>query len=256
MKMGLSLVKLHILPFMLFVSLAIADDDLGWQVGVGVVTSDVLSDDAERPFFPNVRADNKQYMLIPNLKWQGEQWSVGAEGVGWRYRFDNDLRLQAKAGFPSSRVELSGERGWFRYGTSLSASYANGTTTTAGVNAAGFSYKQTIGFDERREDRKQELSFGAPLYISQKSSMIVIGSAFLNWENAAFIEHENELSTAVDPADYRHAGLNVFSVIPLSEPLTLLLSGTLQWNDKDLTEQLSTLPQLQANTFALLSYQF
>lgn len=237
-------------------NLVFAEDDLGWQVGVGVVSSDVVSTDADRPIFPSIRDNNKQYMLIPNLKWQGEQWSVGAEGIGWRYQFENDLKLQSSVGFPSSRLALSGQRGWFRYGSSLSASYSNGTTVTAEVNAAGLSYKQTLGFGERRDDRKQELRLSAPLFISQKRSLIVIGSGFLTWENAAYVEHENELTTSVAPADYRHKGLNIFTVLPLSEPLTLLLSGTLQWNDQDLTAQLSRLPELQANTFALLSYQF
>ncbi|WP_040556987.1 hypothetical protein [Reinekea blandensis] len=237
-------------------SVCFAEDDLGWQVGLGVVSSDLLTEDADRPIFPAVRDDNKQYMLIPNLKWQGEHWSVGAEGIGWRTRFENDLKLQSTVGYPSSRISLSGERGWLRYGGFLSASYSDGTTTTAGVNAAGLSYELTTGYNDRADDRKHKVSFGAPVFISQSRSTVVIGTAYVQSENAPFIENNNDLTTSVQPGDYRHAGITLFSPLSLSDSLRLILSGTVQWNDQDLVQQLPLMPDVQFNTFALLSYQF
>ena len=248
--------KAFVYPLLFATSLCLAEDDLGWQVGLGVVTSDLLSPEEDRPIFPSVRNDNKQYMMIPNLKWQGEHWSVGAEGIGWRTQFDNQLKVQSTIGYPSSRISLSGERGWLRYSGFMSAAYADGTTTTFGVNVTGLSYELTTGYDERADDRKHKLSFGAPVFISQSRSMVVIGTAFVQWENAPFIKNDNDLTASVMPGDYRHAGVTLFSPLPLSDSLRLILSGTLQWNDPDLVQQLPLMSDVQFNTFALLSYQF
>lgn len=235
---------------------AFADEDLGWQAGLGLVTSNIASEQADTPFFPYRRTDNKQVMLIPNLKWQGEQWSFGADGIGWRNTLNNGLEIRSMAGFPSSSLQLSGQQGWFRYGTRFSANYANGVTTTAGITAGPLTYDYTAGWGDREGDLRQKLSLGAPLYINQENDIVVIGSVYLQQENPDFIENDYELVQALDAGDYRHTGLSVFTVLPVGDRVTLVLSGTLQWNDKALTEQLNTLPDIQANTFLLLNYQF
>lgn len=239
----------------LLISRLYAADDLGWQVGVGFVSSDLLSEQRDTPVFPYVRTDNKQWMMIPNLKWQGERWSFGADGIGYRYRFSDNLQLSSNAGFPSSRIGLSGQQGWFRYGSTLSASYGNGLTTTAGINAAGLSYERTLGWGERGNDLSQKLSFGAPVFIAKNSDLIVIGSAYLQRDNADFLVNDYQLSNQLRAQPYQHTGLSLFSVIPVSDQITVLLSGSLQWNDEDLTAQVAAAKARQFNTFVLLSYQ-
>lgn len=232
-------------------------DETGWTVGLGVVSSDV-SPEAESPFFPSFRTeqDTKQYMLIPNLSYQWQRWSIGADGVG--YKVDNTLggSTSAKVGFPSSSASIAGQRGWFRYGVNSQLNYADGLLAGHGFTLGPLDYSIQYGLNDRSDELSQKLGLGFPLYLNQKAGLTVIGSGYAQQDNRAFSEQDLELGSPLAQENYLHQGLNVFAVYQANAKTTLLVSGTLQFNDEALVDEVARIEPVSFNIFTLFSYRF
>jgi hypothetical protein len=84
----------------------------------------------------------------------------------------------------------------------------------------------------------------------------VIGSGYLQQDNAAFSQFDLELTEPLAQDDYRHRGFNVFGVYQATPQVTLLLSGTLQFNDERLVAESEFTDDVQFNIFTLFSYTF
>ena len=230
-------------------------DENSWTVGFGVVSSDI-SPGEERPIFPSVRVENKQYMFIPNLSYQWGNWSLGADGIGWQYESLNGLKTNIKAGYPRSSASIGGQKGWFRYGIASNLSYSDGIDTTNAITAGPITYSATLGLAERSEELSQKVSLGFPLFLSQKNGITVIGSGYLQQDNAAFSQFDLELEDPMAQDDYLHSGINVFGVYQATPQVTFLLSGTLQFNDDRLVAESEFTDDVQFNIFTLFSYTF
>lgn len=245
----------------LFVTLLIAlcsfsfADETGWVVGLGVVSSDVNPDE-DRPFFPSIRNETKQYMLIPNLSYQWQRWSLGADGVGWKNKNRFGGTTAVKAGFPSSSFSIGGQQGWFRYGLSSSLNYSDGLIANQAITAGPIDYSVSFGFNDRSDELSQKIGLGFPLWINKEAGLTVIGSAFIQQDNRAFTL--SDIDTKIDLAEdnYWHTGLGAFAIFKANEQTTLLFSGTLQFNDENLVKQVELVESASFNIFTLLSYRF
>jgi hypothetical protein len=242
---------------LLWASTSFADDN-GWTVGLGVVSSDLTQGDNEKPFFPAIQTDTKQFMFIPNLQYKWSDWSIGADGIGWQKESLNGLTTSVKVGFPVSGIRLGGQKGWFRYGVASALNYSDGLTTTQGLTLGPITYSATFGLNDRNDEFSHKASFGFPLYLNQKKGITVIGSAFIQRDNTPFSEKEFETTFTGDDT-FQHYGANVFSVYKWDEHSTLLVSGTLQINDSALEERADDsdiAPEVTFNIFTLYSYSF
>jgi len=228
----------------------------GWNIGLGIVSSDLLNQEAPKTFFPVVRSDNKQYMLIPSLRYEWDRWSVGADGIRWKAEATNGLKTNVRIGFPASGISVAGQKGWFRYGLNSAVTYSNGIATTQGVTAGPLSYSATLGVADRGGDLSQKVSLGFPLFISKKTGITVIGSGFIQYDNSAFTLSDLDENTALAEDAYQHAGLNAFGIYKINEQTTFLLSASLQWNDASLVQEINNLKTVQFNIFSLISYSF
>lgn len=226
----------------------------GWTIGGGLVSSDVVNPEQSDPVFPAVQLENKQVMFLPNLSFRWDQWSIGADGIGWQTETLNGLKTQITAGYPSSRFSIGGQRGWFRYGLNSGLSYSNGVTATQGITLGPVGYEATLGLGDRADDFSQKASLGFPLYINQSAGLTIIGTGYLQQDNASFTVNDLELSQPLTNEDFVHTGLNAFAVYQANPRLTLLVSGTLQWNDSNLTDDVSAVAPVQFNLFTMLSF--
>lgn len=245
---------LSFLTLLAITSLSTAED-LGWSAGLGVISSDVIGEPSDS-FFPTLQSDDKQFMFIPSVKYQWEQWSLGVDGVGWKTNNAEGLNTDIRVGFPASSISVNGQRGWFRYGASSSLTIPNGPVTENSVTAGPVTYSAALGLDSRAGDWQQQVSFGAPVFLSSKLGVTVIGSAYGQWENGSYIENDLKLNESLTDDTYFSPGLSLFSVWQASDNLTVLLRGGAQWNDDALTNQQPDVPDFQANIFLLLNYYF
>ena len=228
--------------------------DRGWTVGGGLVSSDIVNAEKDDPIFPFFEIENKQFMFLPNLSYQWDQWSIGADGIGWTHKTNADLSIDVKAGYPRSSASIGGQKGWFRYGANSSLSYSNGLTATQGITLGPGSYAATVGFGDRRDDFSQKFSLGFPLFLKPSLGLTVIGTGFVEQENASFIHNDFELDNPLSQEHYWHQGLNAFAVYQINSRATLLVSGTLQWNDKTLVSDISSVARSEMNIFTMFSY--
>jgi hypothetical protein len=224
----------------------------GWTIGGGFVSSERVGAESDS-FFPTVSSEQTNYMLLPNLSYRYQQWSVGADGIGWRQDRPEGINWRAQVGYPSSQVGFTGQRGWFRYGLQSGLSYSNGVTHTGKATIGPFEASVTTGFGERADDLSQSYALGFPLYINQDRGITVIGSAGIETSNAAFIANDLQLDNtpSTDALNWQYTAFSIFSLSPKA---TLLLSGTLQRNDDALVEEVEGIRPWQVNTFLMFSY--
>lgn len=239
-------------------SFSMAEDE-GWIVGLGLVSSDV-SPEQDRPFFPSFRQGNKQYMFIPNLSYQWQHWSLGADGLGWKTENKLGGSTSFKAGFPSSSFNIGGQKSWFRYGLSSSLNYSDGLIASHKITAGPIDYSISYGLSERSDELSQKVGLGFPLWIDQEAGLTIIGSAFVQQDNRAFtqasVNKAQDDAMNLNQADYWHQGLTAFAVYQANPNTTLLLSGTLQFNDDALVNEVERINASTFNIFTLVSYRF
>lgn len=228
-------------------------NEIGWTVGAGLVTSDVIELGNDAPF-PTARFGDKEIMLLPNLRYQGENWSLGADGLGWKSRQESGLTRSLQLGYPASSVGLSGERGWLRYGLNTAVVADDGWLSRTTLIATPLTTSVSVGLGEREADRQQTLSFGVPLLLSEALGLTVIGRIFVEQENATFLAHDLGLRSIPETDDYLSRGLQVFSIWQATDRLTVLLRLNAEWNDDALLEQNEAIPAFQFNSFVLFSY--
>ena len=245
--------RIYPLLLTLLATTALAQDR-GWTVGGGLVSSDIINEDKGGSFFPSFQVENKQFMFIPNVSFQWDQWSFGADGIGWQQESESGLRTQIKAGYPRSSASIGGQKGWFRYGTNTSLGYSNGLTASQGVTLGPVSYTATLGLGDRRDDFSQKFSLGFPLLLKPDMGLTVIGTGFVEQENASFVNNDFELTSMRGQNAYWHQGINAFAVYQINSRATLLLSGTLQWNDNALVDEIDPLARAEFNIFTMFSY--
>lgn len=232
---------------------AFAEND-GWTVGIGMVSNDIINADEDRPFFPNAAIHDKRYMLIPNLRYEWDNWSLGADGIGWKHAPEEGLSSHIQVGYPFSGAGVEGKVGWFQYGLSGGLNYSDGLIAEPDIQLGPVNYAVKVGIGDRSEDFSQQLSLGFPLYIASSEKVIIIGKGFVQQDNASYLQNDFELTTPITDANYIQKGLNALGIYKPTERLTILLSGTLQWNDKALKTEIETLPKVQFNIFTLFSY--
>lgn len=240
------------LIFIAFLTSATFADKNGWTIGGGMVSSERVGNETDS-FFPTLQSEQTQYMLLPNLRYQYQQWSIGADGIGWRQDRPNQLNWRAQVGYPTSQIGFSGQKGWFRYGLQSGWAYSNGVTHTAKATVGPLEYELTNGLGDRAEDLSQTVALGVPLYINQRSGITVIGSAGIEASNAEFIGNDLQLDNApdIDAINWQYSAFSIFSLSPKA---TLLLSATLQRNDEKLVEEVEGIQPWQVNTFIMFSY--
>lgn len=231
-----------------------ADGKRGLTLGLGGVTSEVVGDND--PFFPAIQTDSKQFMFIPNIRYDWDEWSIGANGIGWEKENEDGLSPRVTIGYPMSQAGVQGQRGWFRYGLNGRLSYSDGVGGQLRATAGPLNYTIKTGFGDRNDELGHEVSLGAPIYINRDIGLTVIGSGYLKFENAAFIEDELNLTRSITDEDYVHSGLNAFAIFRFNERASLLFSANVQFNDEDLTRQITDLNDPQFDVFTMFSYFF
>jgi hypothetical protein len=233
-----------------------------WTVGVGLIVSDNRFDDPnDDGFSPTVNIGDSNYMLIPNISWTNGVWSVGANGVSLQHEYTPLIKVKATLGFPSSGLELSGNKSWLRYklatGYSISSETFNHSFNFTGLNV-GFNH--TIGDDMQKQ---WTLGFGAPLYLNKEKGITVIASAGLDIENHAWAQEnyryaiDNPSNTlTLETEDFYHASLSNVAIYQYDENWSLLFTAKHQWLDDELMKNLNFDDAYQLSIFSLLSYKF
>lgn len=229
-----------------------AEEKRGLTLGLGGVTSEVVGDND--PFFPAIQTNSKQFMFIPNIRYDWDQWSVGANGIGWSKENVDGLSSRVTVGYPMSRTGIQGQKGWFRYGLNGGLNYSDGVSGQLRVTAGPLNYTIKSGFGTRSEQLGHEVSLGAPIYINRDIGLTVIGTGYFKFENAAFIEDELNLTPTISNADYVHSGFNALAILRFNERASLLFSANIQFNDEALTNQITDLNDPQFDVFTMFSY--
>ena len=233
-----------------------AYDDTGLNLGVGLVTSDLTADDVEKPFFPGLQTDTKQWMLLPGLSYQWQQFGLGINGINWRSLESAALQTKLSVGYPSSSMSVGGQRGWFRYGFNAALQYSDGLAGRFGTTLGPLGYERSVGFDDRTDELSEKVSLGAPIFISKKWRLTVIGTLAWLQDNKAFTQQKLDIAQPLAQGHYRGAEANIFAIYRLNDATRLLLSTTLSRPDNDLVQEVAAVQPLQLNLFALLNYRF
>jgi hypothetical protein len=222
-----------------------------------MVTSDKYADsETSDSFFPTVTYGQKQAMVIPDITYHWTQWSVGATGVSWKSAQDSNLKAGFTLGYPSSRVSVEGQRGWFRYGAFSSAQFTDGTLARAGITLGPFTFEESRGLNERDLERSQTVSIGGPLFLGRKLPLTVIGKIGISNETSEYTTQSLKLNSALEAKEYNNVDFNLFAIYQINEATTWLNSGTFTFSDEALQEQVDDLKPVHFNIFSLISYSF
>lgn len=221
MRLSVSIVLYSLLSS----SLVWAEQANGWTVGAGMVS---VKPQSNGPF-PVIQASEQNLMLLPNLSYRWQQWSLSSEGLGWQRPLSASAEARLRLGYPRSEFSISDQRGWFRYGADAQINYGNGLSATLGVNAAGVSYDITQGLNDRAGQWQQSVGFSAPLFIADNSDAIVLGNVGYRWHNAGYRFHQLSLAEPIDAElieteEFSRLSVGAFSVWSPTAKLTLLAS--------------------------------
>jgi hypothetical protein len=235
---------------------ASAYDDTGLSLGLGMVSSDLTADQIDQPFFPSLQTDTKQWMLLPSLRYQWQQFGLGVDGVRWRAKESAAVDTQLTVGYPSSRLSVGGQRGWFRYGVNAAVQYTDGVAGRFGATLGPLGYEHSAGFGQRSDERSDKVSLGGPLLISKKWRLTVIGTLAWVQDNRAFSQEQLGIAQVLAENQYQSAEANIFAIYKLNADTQILLSTTLRRPDSRLVQEVDTVKALNLNLFALLNYRF
>lgn len=239
----------------LFVASALADT--GWSIGLGMVTSDIYQNSTDdNPIFPTLNVDSKRVMFIPDLSYHWDQWSVGATGLSWKSKQESELKSAFTLGFPRSVIRIDGQKGWFRYGAYSAAQFTNGTMLSGGINLGPLSYGQFQGVASRRTEQKQVLSLAAPVFISKKYALTVIGKLSYAVSNAEFKTQDLRLASDLPSGQYEDVSANLFAIKKLGDSITWINSGTFTFANEQQLNLVDGLKPVHFNLFSLIQYAF
>jgi hypothetical protein len=233
-----------------------AYDDTGLSLGLGLVSSDLTADQIDKPFFPSLQTDSKQWMLLPSLRYQWQQFGLGVDGIRWRAKESSAVATQLTVGYPSSRLSVGGQRGWFRYGVNTAVQYTDGVAGRFGATLGPLGYERALGFEQRSDELSDKLSLGGPLLISKKWRLTVIGTLAWVQDNRAFSQQQLGIAQDLAENQYQSTEANIFAIYKLNADTQLLLSTTLQRPDSRLVQEVDSVQALNLNVFALLNYRF
>jgi len=231
--------------------------DTGWSIGLGVVTSDIYPNSAEyTAIFPTVNTSTKRAMFIPDVTYHWDQWSLGATGLSWKTKKESDLKSSITLGFPRSAFRIGGQKGWFRYGVFGAAQFTDGTLLSGGINLGPVSYEQYQGVADRQDEQSHSVGFGAPVYISKKHALTVIGKLSYSVGNAAFKTQDLKLATELPRNNYVDVNANLFAIKKLGDSITWINSGTFTFADEQQLNLVDGLKPIHFNLFSLIQYSF
>ncbi|MFQ3231785.1 hypothetical protein [Reinekea sp.] len=231
--------------------------DAGWSVGLGVVTSDIYQNSTDdQPIFPTLDIDSKQAMFIPDVSYHWDQWSIGATGLSWKSKQESELKSAFTLGFPRSDIRIGGQQGWFRYGVYGAAQFTNGTMLNGGINLGPMSYEQFQGLASRKAEQKQVLSLAAPVFISKKYALTVIGKLSYAVNNAEFKAQDLRLTSDLPSGTYENVSANLFAIKKIGESVTWINSGTFTFADEQQLNLVDGLKPVHFNLFSLIQYTF
>jgi hypothetical protein len=233
-----------------------AYDDTGLSLGLGMVSSDLTADLVEKPFFPSLQTDAKQWMLLPSLRYQWQQFGLGVDGVRWRAKESAVLDTQLTVGFPSSSLSVGGQRGWFRYGVNAAVQYSDGTAGRFGATLGPLGYQRSTGFADRSGELSDKISLGAPLLIRKNWRLTVIGTLAWVQDNRAFSQQQLGIAQDLAENQYQSIEANIFAIHKFNPNTQVLVSVTLRRSDSRLVREVETVQALNLNLFALLNYRF
>ena len=228
-----------------------------WSIGLGFVTSDIYPNRAvTNGIFPTVDVGTKQAMLIPDVSYHWDQWSLGATGLSWKTKEDSELKSSFRLGFPRSAFRIGGQKGWFRYGVYTTAQFTNGTLVSGGLNLGPVNYEQYQGLADRQNEQSNALSLAAPVFISNKRSLTVIGKLTYSVSNAPFKTQDLKLASGLPSGSYVDVSANLFAIKKLGESITWINSGTFSFADEQQQALVDGLKPVHFNLFSLIQYSF
>ncbi|TXR54557.1 hypothetical protein [Reinekea thalattae] len=246
-----------LLPVLIWPYLVFAED--GWTVGFVSVSSDNYEADAENRLFfpPAIHSNNKDFLIIPNVQYDWQQWSAGITGIGWQNepQEDDAQKVDIKVGFPASYASIRGGQGPWTYGAEASADYSDGYATGFKLNASLFEYSQLHGVGDRAGQFGHFLSIGAPVYINKDKGRFLIAKARLVRNNTDLESHHLDSSTQLSESYYQHSEFSLVAILRPTEKVSIVHGITLSVQDNQLIDEVSELNRLSWNYLLVLNYK-
>lgn len=239
------------LPFLSFA-------ESGWSVGVISVGSENFESDAEsRLFFPpTIHSNNRDFLFLPNIQYDWEQWAVGITGITWRSKeVENKPRTTVKLGYPFNYIDLYGGSGFKRYGARIGTEINDGVAALFSLTAGPFDYALTKGVGDRDEQFGQSIKASAPVYFDDGSPK-VFASVSYTQNNADLQAHKLGVANSLQDSSYQFPTIGLFGFTDITENLSLVQSFEIVINDADLKDELDELGDVSFSYLTVITYKF
>ncbi|TCS43665.1 hypothetical protein [Reinekea marinisedimentorum] len=232
--------------------------ETGWSVGLISASADNYESDAESQllFPPIIHADDKDFLFIPNVQYDWQQWSAGLTGISWHSKeVENKPTTTVKIGYPFSYIDVSGGEGFKRYGVRAGTQYDDGFIGQLNLTGGPLDYILQQGFGERDDQFGQTVRLSAPVYFSEGRPS-VFANASLTLNNAELEQHNLDLDYALSEDNYLHPAIGVFGFYDFTAKLSIFQSFELRLNSNKLVDEVDDMKRLSFNYVTVLTYKF
>lgn len=237
-----------------------AKDHLGWSASLIATANDTFEPDAEDQLFfpPTLVNGNKEYVLIPSVQYDWEQWSLGLLGLGWESQTESDAdsQISVQLGYPFSYVSFDGGEGLKRYGVKGGVTENDGWAGEYSVTAGPVVYEFSHGVGCREGQYEHSISAGLPLYFNKERGITVFGQVGYEIVEAEMQAHKLKIDQDLNEDYYYHPELNVIGFVDINESLSLFQTFGLRYYDEKLEDEINDMDRLSFSFVSVLTYRF